>query len=114
MQYFETEESKRKMTDRRAKLGAKKRMRQRTLKKVIYLFLAASVVVVFYFTLGRTVVANWGKRQAGYVSQESVGAAKGTAGLFGRGEVKSAEKDYGKDINPATPPEAPPAPPSGQ
>jgi hypothetical protein len=103
VQYYEPEEHKRKMTDRKAKAAAQKRMRQRTFKKLAWWIGIIAAVVIFYFAVGKSMLVSWSAQQAEAVKEEAGGVAKTATTLFGREELKEATKETERDVS-GTPP----------
>ncbi|NIM05375.1 MAG: hypothetical protein GTO55_04650 [Armatimonadetes bacterium] len=88
MQYLEPEEKKRRVSDRKAKIAAHKRMRQRRLRKTVWWLAILAVLVVFYVTIGQSLLASWGGSQAEAAKGTAKGVGRTITNLFGRKELK--------------------------
>lgn len=100
MQYLETEESKNKMTDRKAKLAAKQRMRKRAWRRFGWFVAIVAVLTVVYYTVGRSTIIPWVTGQAQATAKMGVGAAKGSAHVFGHKDIERTNTELEKENNP--------------
>jgi len=104
MQYYETEENKRRLTDRKAKAAARERLCRRRNRRILLWAGLIALLAVFYFAVGKTYIAAWLKGQAQAAKGEAQGVEKTTTTLFGREDLKEANKDFEKEVTPSTTP----------
>jgi len=105
MQYYhdDSQEHRRRVSDQRAKLAARQRIRQRSLRKLAWWAGIIAVLAVFYFAIGGRLLSEWTGRQVEAVKQQARGL-KGTVRLFSHEEVEHATREWSEEIPSSAPP----------